>query len=65
MSSIEKHVSSVLYGIHGYVDIIFEGQVLHLEQSPEDVETTSRILFEIKTGRSMHSHKDQVIRGRD
>jgi CRISPR/Cas system-associated exonuclease Cas4 (RecB family) len=59
--SIEEHVSSVLYGLHGYVDIIFEGQVMDIHQKPNDEIKTSKILFEIKTGKPMHKHKQQVI----
>ena len=60
--SIEEHVSSVLYGLHGFVDIIFEGQVLDIDQEPGDDLETSKILFEIKTGKPMHKHKQQVIK---
>ena len=61
MVSIEEHVSSVLYGSHGFVDLIFEGLVLDLDQEPNDhCDYTRKILFEIKTGKPKHQHKDQV-----
>jgi hypothetical protein len=59
--SIEEHVSSMLYGLHGYVDIIFEGQMLDIDEDPtENSDKTTKILFEIKTGKPKHDHKNQV-----
>lgn len=58
--AVERHVSSVVFGFHGYIDMVFEGKVLSPEQSPEAKAPLSKILFEIKTGKAEHKHRDQV-----
>lgn len=58
--SVEEHVTSIVLGFQGYIDLVFEADVIRNLGTSEETTTTETILFEIKTGRITSNHEKQV-----
>lgn len=54
---IETYIKSFVYGFHGFVDIIFEGNIKFKNKTSL---MNKKIIFEIKTGKKKFSHIEQV-----